>query len=105
MSWLVFLTVSWGFVSIVTLSVLMRPLREFLARGGKFWVFLYGLFSCPQCFGFWAGMGLYFLIPMELGSEYPWFLEMIFHGLICSGMCLLLSALLLLCGWEVDDIH
>ena len=57
-----------GCVYFVTDSAIFAPVRIKLAKGSWFRA---GLFYCPACFGFWAGVALYGLWPLELEATLP----------------------------------
>ena len=76
------------------------PLRKrLLLKKQKVWQWLGKMLSCPQCLGFWVGFGVAFLWPLGLPLEEEW-MCFVAQGAISSGVCLLLSGMLLWFGWE-----
>ena len=96
---LYFLLACWGVTAIVTMSTVFSPVRRFVAA--RVWHKLGELISCPQCTGFWVGLGLSAVFPApDIILWRP--LEVFAQAAISSGVCTLLAALLFFLGWEVD---
>lgn len=99
MQLLYFLLACWGVTAIVTMSTLFSPVRRFVAV--RVWYKLGEMISCPQCTGFWVGLGLAFAFPAP--GVILWRpLEVFAQAAISSGVCTLLAAVLFALGWDVD---
>lgn len=92
-----FLLASWGITSIITMGGIFKKVRYKVA---KFSSILGELISCSHCLGFWVGMGLSFVLHVNLQCHY--LVESFLQATMSSGICLLLSAFLLHCGWQPE---
>ena len=83
-----FILASYGLTLIVTGGHIFSPLREFVSK-----IFTYNPLECAMCFGFWAGVLLYYLFWL-LGIKLADNLWMgpVF-GLIASGTSYLICQL------------
>lgn len=94
-----FLLACWGITQIITLSSIFAPVRRVVTA--KIHHKIGELISCPQCTGFWVGLGLAFAFPApEVICWRP--LEVFAQGAISSGVCTILAALLGWFGWEAE---
>lgn len=73
-----FVLVSLGLTYIVTDSEIFRPIKARIKSD-----FIWDLLSCPQCFGFWAGLGIGWIYGFN-----P-----IAGALMISGICFILTKL------------
>ena len=101
MSNLVFLLVSLGLTFIVTKSTIFEPFRNLFKRNSdEGQSFLFVLFSCAQCFGFWSGVFLNFFFQSISASYLPetvfveYFFKYLFDGCITSFVCYFAANLL-----------
>lgn len=85
--------VAYGVTLIVTQSHLFLPLRQGLRVLSP--NFLWVLFKCPKCFGFWVGvlLGLLNLWAGGLPHEWPTWLRLWAQGTQSSAVCWLLTLL------------
>ena len=98
MEFLIKVLIVYGISAIVTLSKIFEPLRDFAEkRSPEFWKYLT---SCMQCFPFWAGIFVSFVVgePLQFNNDiFPPFLNTffsyLFSGALYSGTTMLIHNL------------
>lgn len=82
----VFLLVCWGVTAWVTLSSMLAGGRQWVAQRSAW---LGEALACPQCAGFWVGLGVALVLPLGVAERW---IEVPIQGFISSGFCLLLHS-------------
>ena len=94
-----FILACWGITAIVTMSTVLAPFRRLVTRVNPK---LGEMVSCPQCLGFWVGLGFALVFPVpEIILWRP--LEVFAQAAISSGACALFAAFLGMAGWSVEE--
>jgi hypothetical protein len=102
MSIIEYLLACYGITLIVTESKIFKPFREFLKKRNDF---IYSLFSCMMCLGFWVGTVVFLLdnlIPFKFITHELIFYS-ILHGAMVSGVNWFLYLILLNLEERVKD--
>ncbi len=89
----------YGATLIVTGSRLTEPLRTWLAR---VWPWLGKLVSCPMCFGWWVGAGVWAVLPNLSPVPGSWFIAAPANAFCSSAVCWILHVVLARMG--ADDL-
>ncbi len=98
MEFLITVLTVYGISAIVTISKIFEPLRDVAEKHSpEFWKYLT---SCMQCFPFWAGILVSYVIgaPVEVDNEmFPsyvnGFFTYLFSGALLSGTTMLIHTL------------
>jgi hypothetical protein len=80
----IFILVVWGVTSVVTFGAIVRPVRHLFARSKYTRNNIGYLLHCPMCTGWWAGLGIHFVMPLST----LWWTD----AFIGAGVCYLLRA-------------
>ncbi len=98
MEFLITVLTVYGISAIVTMSKIFEPLRDVAEKHSpEFWKYLT---SCMQCFPFWAGIFVSYVIgaPVEVTNQmFPSYLNVfltyLFSGALLSGTTMLIHTL------------
>jgi len=96
----VLIVAGYGLTSVVTHSLIAKPVRNFLSKRS---LKIYEFVKCPQCVGFWVGVLLTILVPELLDiAEFP-VLNWLLAGFVVSGSSWFIHAILESLGIYVVD--
>lgn len=79
MNLLYFILISYGITNIVAKEAIFSVIRSKITNK-----FLKSMISCPTCLGFWIGLLLFPLIPLNITSFYV--INWLLSGFISSGI-------------------
>ena len=108
MEFLITVLTVYGISAIVTISKIFEPIRDVAEKHSpNFWKYLT---SCMQCFPFWAGIFVSYVIeaPVEVTNEvFPSYLNVfltyLFSGALLSGTTMLIHSLYVRLSGEMWD--
>lgn len=95
MEFLIYILIGWGVTDILVNGSILNPLRNYILVRIPF---LYKLFSCIQCSGFWVGILLGFLSVINITTtplqNYHWFAQILGSGFLISGISVVINSII-----------